>query len=1213
MRSHRSAWMLALAGLVVLGLVLPFGIGGAAAAGRPAPPKVPATPPSATRAGQVATAHLLFGSKAAAPAPSGPPALEVAAPPASTPPPGPGPSSWLPSTPPLWPVVLDHALTPPATITSGVQWHTEHYQTVGGAQRAQVMNVDLQNPNVRLGMVEAGDKLVDPSDETISSMANRSGAVAGVNSDFFAIHASGAPLGMVVRNGVLEASPVPSWPDDVEVLKDGQVKMVTETFSGTATDGTSSQAVSGVNRPGQSGLDVMTSFLGTTSIPSSVVASGTEEAGSNLQLKMDSVTSGMTALPQLGAGQEDLVAPAGSAAAAWLSGSIHPGDVVTLKESLAPYNDVQTAVSGGAQLVKNGSMDVPVQAGGENNVVYPIVGVGVNQAGTSLIMAVFDGREGESSATGLTRPQFAQWMMQQGAYSAVEFDSGGSAEMVGRLPGDTQASVLNTPADGQERDVANGLFVYSNEASPGPAQSVAVDGNKPLTVLAGTTVPVAAYAVDASGNPASQPVDLSASPPDLATVSGHTLTASDQPGESPGGPGMGRAGRLVGTAGAASGAVALRVVSSLGSLSVSPSEPDLAPGATQAFSVSATTTRGDPVTLPASQVSWSVSPADLGSVSPEGVFTAASSGVGLATLTASAGGVKGTASVAVGQVTKVFDTMTDVGNWVAFGTEGSTGSLSSSSQAPPGASGSMDVSYDIPKGSGVKQVVFYPNTVNDQITADNGQDPTAVGLWVKGGSPLPSGSGSLSNGALTLAEGYVQVNGQSVVLYPTTVNFGGWTLVEGQLAAGIQYPLSVDFLDLLVINPASELKGDAYFSDLEGLYSPRPAAPFKYVPDPPNPEWLQFEDNPGAFSPNGSTLASFDDAHLVASDPNSTGSVVMKDIGAQMRGLPANERPDMVQTQGDMTDNGTLTDLDYLKSLLDGLGFPYHEGVGNHEIGQGVYPENRNFASVFGPTHYSYGVGPAKVIELDSSHIGINASDPFQIPTSETDQYRWLVGQLDENTSKVVFVVTHVPAYDPHPVANSQFSDRYEAQMYELLAQKYQQSHPQTHLVLLSGHARGYAEQVLDPQGQQVAGGIPNFTVADSGVPAYAPADQGGFYNYVLFHLLPDGTVQFAVQPVLASVKVTAPHPSLPVGGKETALASTDALQATGTTPTGDDLPPLAVPIQDPVSHYWTSSDPRAASVDPDTGVVTARSPGTATITVAVDGLTDSTTITVTG
>src|SRR5215469_13308636 len=127
-------------------------------------------------------------------------------------------SNWLPPTPTYWPMVVGQQATTPQTITSGAQWHSETYQTVGGAQSAQVMNLDLTNPNLRLGAVEAGDHLIDPSDETISSMATRTGAVAGVNSDFFAINATGQPNGMLVENGTLEASPVSSWPWDLEVL-----------------------------------------------------------------------------------------------------------------------------------------------------------------------------------------------------------------------------------------------------------------------------------------------------------------------------------------------------------------------------------------------------------------------------------------------------------------------------------------------------------------------------------------------------------------------------------------------------------------------------------------------------------------------------------------------------------------------------------------------------------------------------------------------------------------------------------------------------------------------------------------------------------------------------------------------------------------------------------------------------------------------------------
>jgi hypothetical protein len=71
---------------------------------------------------------------------------------------------------------------------------------------------------------------------------------------------------------------------------------------------------------------------------------------------------------------------------------------------------------------------------------------------------------------------------------------------VGRLPGQQQVSVLNTPSGGHERDVANGLFIYTTEASPGPAVSAVANGGAPMTVLDGTTTEqVSAYATDADG------------------------------------------------------------------------------------------------------------------------------------------------------------------------------------------------------------------------------------------------------------------------------------------------------------------------------------------------------------------------------------------------------------------------------------------------------------------------------------------------------------------------------------------------------------------------------------------------------------------------------------------------------------------------------------------------------------------------------------------
>lgn len=1107
--------------------------------------------------------------------------------------------AWLPSTPDQWPLVVSQSHTPDQEITRGIEYHTDTYETVGGQQHATELDVDLANKNVHMGVVESGNELDDAADEVVSSMANRTGAVAGINGDFFQIYGSGAPEGMVVINGRLVKSPSPSWNQNLVVRADGTIAIGTESYSGTVTDGSASHAITSVNTVGDlssNGLERITPDLGDSgTIPASTVVAGHVDPTNSNILIVDSITPNVTDVAQLATGDEDF---AGSGTAGtWLSSTVHVGDQLSIAEQISPDNDAQQALSGGAILVQDGKMAVPLQGGGENNINDPVTGFGVTQDGKHAIVAVFDGHQPEDAAEGLTRPQLAGWMMAHGAYNAILFDSGGSSEMVARQPGQTQASVSNTPSDGHERPVANGLFFYSTERTPGPAVKAVANGGAPLAVLAGSTVPAAGYAVDSLGNPAADPARLSVEPSSLGTITtgpaGSAFVASGTPGR----------GRLVVRDGRATSSVPLDVTSNLKTLDVAPTQADLQNGATQQLTATATTGDKQSVTMLPSSVNWSVDPADLGTVDPStGLFTAAADGEGMATVTATAGGATATVSIAVGQRSDLVDSMTDVSDWGVNPTGGTTASLSLSTSVTrlPTDTGSMDVHYSIPGGNGVKQVAFWPNG-NDVIPpAGETQQPEAVGIWVKG-TGTGGGTTPLGLGNLTMAESYAQVNGQGVNFYPSTVTYDGWQLITADLPAGLQYPLTVNYFDFLVINPTQQLTGDLYLSDMEALFSPRPPTTQPYVAIPKNPSWLQYTEDPSTFKAGGATLAALDDAHMMASDPNSTGSVVVKDDGAQIKALPQSETgPLELQTLGDMADSGTMPDLTYMKSVLDGLGVPYHEAVGNHETSQGTLPENGNWSSLFGATHYEYTIGAANMVVLDSSQVGILPSDQYQVP--DEDQYQWLVQQLNANTSPVVFVTTHVPAYDPHVVQNSQFADRWEAQMYETLAAEYQASHPKVHLILLFGHARGFAENLLNPLGQNVAGGIPNFVVADAGMPAYAPVNQGGFYNYGLFHILPNGDVQFAVMPTLDSIAVSSPSTSLQPGQKVQA-------SAVGTTPTGDDLTALQVPIADPASHVWQSSDPKIATVDPVTGLVTAHRAGTVSISVESDGIFGSITL----
>ncbi|MFI9383078.1 phosphodiester glycosidase family protein [Kutzneria sp. NPDC052558] len=1103
-----------------------------------------------------------------------------------------GGGSWLPATPSAWNLVVDKTTTPTMTITQGVTERSETLDAVSGRQPTQVMDVDLTDPNVRLGVVEAGDTLTYPADETIGSMAARTHAVAGVNGDYFEINASGRPLGGVITEGRVLKSPRPNYNAQLGVRADGSMVIGPQTYAGTVADGTASSPLASVNvvndeAAGQ--ITRITPALGATALaaPATLVTGHLD----GTTLVVDAVSTGVTSLP---AGIEGLAG--GGTGGAWLASTAHVGDRMAITERISPDNDLKQLLSGATQLVKDGAVYTD-PTGTPPSGVNPETAVGLSKDGRHAFLVTLDGRTGETTALGVTPAQVAGYLVQLGAYSALLLDGGGSTEMIGRKPGGTKASVLNTPSDGKERAVANGLFVYSTASAPGSATSVVVNGGKPVTTVRGGSIDVPVYAIDQRANPAAGSTSVQVLPPGLADWSGGKLTVHH--------PGLGviiaRNGRAVSTQ-------PLRAVSRLGSLSVSPAQVDLTNGVSRQFSLSGKTSTGEAgsvlgadrqpsqVDIPTSAAHWSVNPPELGTISADGLFTAAATGVGLATLTATVGNATAAASVAVGSRSKVVADLSDVANWRLRNTTGMPATMSlGAGPLPPGidAPGSLQLTYTVPAGPGVKQLVFWDN--NDiTIGADGGANPTAIGLWVNG-----------DRNGLILHEQYVQINGQATALAETTVTWQGWRFYTAQVPPATQFPLSLNYLDFLAVNPSTTVSGTLQVSGLTALYSPRPVANPPYVAIPHNPSWLQYTEDSARFSRSGNTLLAGDDAHLLANDPGSASRTVIRSIADRLPTLPDQARPTVAQFLGDMSDDGLPVDLAYAKDTMGSLGLPFRDAVGNHEISQGALPENGNFTAAFGDTHYAYQFGAAQVIVTDSAHGGLLSSDKYGVPAEA--QYPWLVAQLSATTSRAVAVVTHMPAYDPHPVANSQFGDRWEAKMYVRLIQRYQQTHPDRHVIMVYGHSRGFAEQTLDPGGMPTDpahGGIPQLTIADLGMPPYAPPEQGGFYNFALLHVTGDGGFQFSVEPVLASIGVTAPQPTLPVGGAE-------QLTASGTAVGGDNQPPLVMPIADPASHVWSSSNSRVATVDARTGMLTAHRPGTVVVSVTSGGITGSVTVTV--
>lgn len=97
----------------------------------------------------------------------------------------------------------------------------------------------------------------------------------------------------------------------------------------------------------------------------------------------------------------------------------------------------------------------------------PRTAIGTNADGTTLFLAVIDGRQ-PGWSEGVTLPDLADLLLDRGVFDAVNLDGGGSSSFVYSPP--DAPRVTNRPSDGAFRAVANSIGVRVREAATGPTQ-----------------------------------------------------------------------------------------------------------------------------------------------------------------------------------------------------------------------------------------------------------------------------------------------------------------------------------------------------------------------------------------------------------------------------------------------------------------------------------------------------------------------------------------------------------------------------------------------------------------------------------------------------------------------------------------------------------------------------------------------------------------------
>ena len=336
----------------------------------------------------------------------------------------------------------------------GVAFLQYRMQSKVGPRAIAVLAVDPAEPSLKFDTAIAADHIISNGERT-SQLAGRTGAIAGLNGDYFDIGRSYEPQGMVIRDGAILRGPT----DRAALVIDRSNKVTFAEFhlKGIVETNGRSYPITQINSWPPGDTTLITPDYGMLLPP----ALGTQF----VRLTLVDAARRRYRVSAVEAADAGLGVSFGVAFGPLVKG-VHPrvGDRFTLAYSLVPKVDhIVAGIGGGPILLRNGQWyeDPHAPAPGERDVRWPVAALGSTADGLLLLAAV-DGRHPER-AVGMTRPEFADLLRSYGVTDAMALDSGGSVTLVARPPGQRAASVRNKPSDDSaERFISDALLVFSS-------------------------------------------------------------------------------------------------------------------------------------------------------------------------------------------------------------------------------------------------------------------------------------------------------------------------------------------------------------------------------------------------------------------------------------------------------------------------------------------------------------------------------------------------------------------------------------------------------------------------------------------------------------------------------------------------------------------------------------------------------------------------------
>lgn len=306
----------------------------------------------------------------------------------------------------------------------------------GEKQMAQLVEVDPKYFKL-VPVLGGGDKMAK---NTVKAMSNYVDAAVAENASYFG---DGRELYGVTKIAGDLVSSMYLTRTAFGILADGSPYIGPVSYHGVVHSDNGDLYVSGLN--GTRGLNsvmLYNHYYGTST--------GTDNSGTEYVVKNDKIVSinrGNSPLRK-----DEMVVSVTGDGKQVLNG-LKVGDTLQIEQSLnEPWNAATDILGVGPLLVKDGQVDI---TSAEERIGVDVTGakaprtaVGILRNG-NVMFAVLDGRQ--SHSRGMMLDDFARFLIGMDVVDAVNFDGGGSSEMV------IGGKIVNSPSDGRERPVATAL------------------------------------------------------------------------------------------------------------------------------------------------------------------------------------------------------------------------------------------------------------------------------------------------------------------------------------------------------------------------------------------------------------------------------------------------------------------------------------------------------------------------------------------------------------------------------------------------------------------------------------------------------------------------------------------------------------------------------------------------------------------------------------